>query len=318
MAKKNKELNFECPICGKKFASESSLNGHIRLSRNHIVVNVGDVPIPKTEIAEIVVIPNMPAITAIPEVTPPIIIDIVPPIENIPEEMQEVIEVNNVPPIMAEQISKEEEDFDMVEADIAKILETTIAKLAGDYEIKPRVTVNESKKIDREADLARREADLTRRERIRMIERDAIAKRGLPNNNAMQPIVHPITKKVDEIAAKINETMSGLQENQKVLGENLAKIEQRLPEGFCTTYPDMCEKVSTMEGVMKNTLLLPTGDDIKMKVSKMYGCPNCRKEILDQAKGYASEIIGDDKKLLAEIAKEKGLKVIDNSKSMFS
>ncbi len=136
-------------------------------------------------------------------------------------------------------------------------------------------------------------------------------------NRRNEPSIHPITKKIDDISEvlkNVTNTLGNigeLQENQKILGENLVKLEGKLPDNFCLTFPDLCNRMTAMEGMMGNRMMPKNDMDADEKVSLMMGCPHCKKAILEQAKEHIGEIVGNDKRLVASLAKKQGLKVSD-------
>lgn len=100
-------------------------------------------------------------------------------------------------------------------------------------------------------------------------------------------------------------------QSQQVTEEDLRQLKNNLPENFCTSYPDLCQRMGAMETAFTNNQ--KNGASIKEStqhaVKKAYGCPNCKKAYLSEAKEHISDIIGEDDDLLIELAEKRGLVV---------
>ncbi len=199
-----------------------------------------------------------------------------------------------------------------------------ILKKYGFQPIQPAIqpaSHNQNMEVARKARDARERITGDRLDRDRRLEEESFDRaRRLDRariDGRIEPSIHPITKKIDDISEVLKNVtntlgnVGNLQENQKILGENLVKLEGKLPDNFCSDFPDLCNRMTAMEKMMGSRMMPTNAMEANEKVSMMMGCPNCKKAILDQAKGHIEEIIGNDKKLVAGLAKKQGLKVSD-------
>ncbi|MDI6780816.1 MAG: C2H2-type zinc finger protein [bacterium] len=355
MAKKKKEyieeeLIYECPACGKRFASIQAVNGHLRFGHKFSSEQIREM---LSHILPTMPVPILPLeqiqedSSAIEKVTPSII-----PLQGIEshvknkcskisKEIKEKVDNANIEnvivrsdkkhavpkretksiitqPISVESIqvnNKKEEE--MTNEDISQLLKGVVDELSKSFNITPKPTEEDRRKRleERERSLDQREIQFRRR-----ISEDNNLPRNPQNNVDEQRKVPLITKKVEEVAVampKVIGAVAAIQEEQKALSDVIVKLSEKMPDNFCETYPDLCKRMSVIEEVMKDSVL-PIGiDAAKARIDSLYDCPTCKKAIVEKAKANLGDIVGDDKKVITELAKKQGLRVIDPKDKFF-
>lgn len=118
---------------------------------------------------------------------------------------------------------------------------------------------------------------------------------------------------VQEVSGIVSPKIDGLAEKQQLLQEEFVTLKASLPEDYCTTFPDLCQKVGEIEKILLPKKLsaeqLTAAD-----VEHAFNCPTCRQAFIDEAKKHTNDIIGDDIDLLKKLAEERSLSLVDKKK----